>query len=94
MYIQKEPICAYFHDDRGRFVDSCLFFHTDYPSLTFNEFCLYVVIPAVEDLKSAGYTVQWGYVNSSYNYDRDVDGYKKFLEEEIRYEKQEDSAAD
>lgn len=93
MYIQKEPICVYWKETEDPYWGASLYFHAEYPSLTFSEFCLYVVIPKVEDLRNEGFNVQWGYVNSSYNYDRDLDGYKKFLEEEIRHEKQGDSAA-
>lgn len=87
MYIQKEPVCIFTRPDPNEAgVFSDVFFHSEYPSLTFSEFLLYVVIPRVEDLQKKGYNVEWGYVDGGDHRDG-LESYKDFLELEIEYEK-------
>jgi hypothetical protein len=62
--ISPNPICVYWWESgSSEKVDSCLYFHADYPNYTFDEFCLNVIIPAIKTLQSNGNTVNWGYVN-------------------------------
>lgn len=76
--IQAEPICIYY--DSIRKEHGCeVHFHKDYPSSTFDEFCLYVVIPRIKELQEDGYVVKWGYVNNSRETVEEFEGTMKIM---------------
>jgi hypothetical protein len=89
MYIQDAPICIYW---RSKDVTMCpswsmVLFHRDFLPLSFEEFCLNIVIPKVEQLQSDGFDVQWGYVSDSNNHWQSLEHYKQFLRKEIEHAK-------
>ena len=59
--IQLEPICVYWSKDNDR--GNVLYFHADHPNYDFEQFCYYVILPHLKDLRKQGYDVRWGYVN-------------------------------
>jgi hypothetical protein len=60
--IQLEPICVYWWKDNE--YDHGLHFHADHDCLSFDEFCLYVILPILKRKRAEGYGVRWGYVNN------------------------------
>lgn len=89
--IQSAPICIYWRT-QGTMAPSwsIVLFHEDFKQLTFSEFCLYIIIPKVEDLQSKGFDVKFGYVADD-DYRDGLENYKKFLELEIEYERNSSS---
>ncbi len=85
MYVQDAPICIYWRQDRTITPSwSMVLFHGDYLPLSFEEFCLYIVIPKVEQLQSDGFDVKWGYVNDSrIDKSESLADYKTFLKKEV-----------
>ena len=72
--IQLEPICVYWWKDEEW--DNKLYFHADHANYDFEEFCYYVILPHLKDLRTQGYNVRWGYVNDG---QQTIDEYENSL---------------
>ena len=60
---QLPPICVYWWKDEEW--DHKLYFHADHANYSFEEFCYYVVLPHLKDLRTQGYNVRFGPVRDS-----------------------------
>ena len=57
-------ICIYYKEDGDSKWSADIYDKADYPISTFDEFCKYVIHPAVDMLRKKGYTVYHGYVST------------------------------
>ena len=73
---ESVPICIYARDDENVLRASELHFYEGYKYTSFDEFCLYIIIPRIRDLQGEWPNVRWGAV---YDRNESVDEYEKTL---------------